>query len=450
MKLKLSVPPLEVTDTEGFSENDMFSQKGFANQLTNIIKNADDELVIGLDSKWGEGKTTFVKMWQGMLLHEENIECIYFDAFKNDYVEDPFLALAAVIYDLVDKKSNKKGKERFKKSAVSAMKVAGKIGINVTAKALTAGVLSANDIFDDSVEEDIVNETTKALDSYLSEKLTGFKKDKKSISDFTDTLKELPELLNSKNNNMVFIIDELDRCRPTFSLELLERIKHIFSVKNIVFVLVMNKVQLEQIIKSKYGEYTDANEYLQKFVNLWATFDNSPIQTSSDSRKLYLNRCLKSIGLDPMPRSIDFATEVYESLVSHYKLTLREIERSISYFSLIINIWGVDLRFEYQIIPTYLCIVRVKYPEVFKRLSEGSIDYKVLVRETNLASFAQQRLGKRVQHPLLVQLLFDLEPEDTRNQLYDEEKYYRDYTLPNCKDVIKDTCKILNSFRSEY
>ena len=67
---------------------------------------------------------------------------------------------------------------------------------------------------------------------------------------------------------LLFFIDELDRCRPTFAIEMLERIKHLFDVKNMVFVLSIDKKQLEAITAAVYGERIDASEYLRRFIDL--------------------------------------------------------------------------------------------------------------------------------------------------------------------------------------
>ena len=49
---------------------------------------------------------------------------------------------------------------------------------------------------------------------------------------------------------LVFIIDELDRCRPTFAIELLERVKHIFDVPDLVFVFGVNRAEICKSLQS--------------------------------------------------------------------------------------------------------------------------------------------------------------------------------------------------------
>jgi tRNA A37 threonylcarbamoyladenosine biosynthesis protein TsaE len=101
--VKLIVPKLEIRNDEGFSqEADIFSRKDFGERLANLVEQSSGNIVLALDAQWGEGKSTFIKMWRGYIEHkrENKIKSIYFDAFANDYQRDPFLALAAEMYEL--------------------------------------------------------------------------------------------------------------------------------------------------------------------------------------------------------------------------------------------------------------------------------------------------------------------------------------------------------------
>ena len=98
--MKLVTPSLIVEDSDGF-KNDVLQRKQFGEALLNLVTHSTDELVISLDGKWGDGKTTFVRMWQG-LLKENSIPSIYIDAFQNDYTEDAFISIASAITSYVD------------------------------------------------------------------------------------------------------------------------------------------------------------------------------------------------------------------------------------------------------------------------------------------------------------------------------------------------------------
>lgn len=70
--------------------------------------------------------------------------------------------------------------------------------------------------------------------------------------------KELPAFI---------FIDELDRCRPSYAVEMLETIKHIFDISGVVFVVATDTEQLQHAVKVVYGEGFDANIYLGRFFN---------------------------------------------------------------------------------------------------------------------------------------------------------------------------------------
>ena len=96
------------------------------------------------------------------------------------------------------------------------------------------------------------------------------KKLKKAVREFKEALLELSNQLSESipNHPLVFAIDELDRCRPSYAVELLEVAKHLFSVNNVVFVLVINQLELAQSVKALYGQTFDAEGYLQRFFDL--------------------------------------------------------------------------------------------------------------------------------------------------------------------------------------
>ena len=114
------MPPIDISEDTGFSSDiDIFKRKPFGEALLNLIQNTEDELVLALDASWGQGKSTFIRMWQG-LLKEKEVPHVYFDAFENDYQTDPFLAIFSRIYSLIDKsdvdESDKKIGKTFAKN----------------------------------------------------------------------------------------------------------------------------------------------------------------------------------------------------------------------------------------------------------------------------------------------------------------------------------------------
>ena len=67
---------------------------------------------------------------------------------------------------------------------------------------------------------------------------------------------------------LVIGIDELDRCRPSYAIEMLELAKHLFAVDHVVFALAVNRSELAHSVKVLYGQDFDAARYLRRFFDL--------------------------------------------------------------------------------------------------------------------------------------------------------------------------------------
>ena len=400
--MKLTVPPLDIKADEGFSpDKDIFNRKEIGESLLNMIKNANDELVIALDAPWGEGKTTFVKMWRGYLA-DNNIKSIYFDAFKNDYQKDPFFAVSSQIYQLIESQDEKE-KNEYKKRAVSALKTIGRAGLRIGIKALTSGVLDETVFEDTGTVKDVSQETSKIIDGYISKRIESANQDRENLNCFRIYIEALAKKLG-KGSPIIFIVDELDRCKPNFALELLESIKHLFSVKNIVFVLVMNREQLEESVRSEYGVGVDSSRYLQKFISLWTNLSKSKDRHDNSINK-YLHNCLDRMEFETKTGNQQQCIENYEELANYYNLSLREIEKSLTYFSIISNTTSEKIEIDHQWLSVYLAIVKVIYPNTYNKIASATITYDELINETNIVKLYDKYWEDKPEHHPLRWLL---------------------------------------------
>lgn len=72
-------------------------------------------------------------------------------------------------------------------------------------------------------------------------------------------------LLPEVANRAVLFIDELDRCRPEFAMQLLEQTKSLFLQDNIMVVYSTDRTQLAYSLQGVYGQNYDCQRYLQRF-----------------------------------------------------------------------------------------------------------------------------------------------------------------------------------------
>jgi hypothetical protein len=380
--MRLSPPALEIDDEQGFAKSDLFGRAQFASGLTALLSRVSDPVVMALDAPWGAGKTVFLKMWAGEL-RKQGFPVVYFDAFEHDFVDDCFTALAGEVIALGDSLKERKRLEDLVSAAVRVSKVLARSGLKLGVKAATLGALDLTDLGD--AAKDISAEASAVADKYFGEALTKQKEQREIIARFKSALSAIPEALakageENPKRPLVFIIDELDRCRPMFALELLERVKHFFSVPNVHFVLGVNQEQLRVSIQSAYGANIDANLYLQKFIHVTFFLNDAADRNERTAISKYVAYLQKAMDFDPEhSATVHYTSESIEALAVNKDLSLRTVERVFALLALVVAFTPKGL----QKIPALLgglCVMKVLEPSLFKKAKRGELKFEDAVR----------------------------------------------------------------------
>lgn len=259
-------PPLVIHEDNPFKE-DALNRAESAEILTGLLSTIETPFVLAIDSGWGTGKTTFVRMWKQQL-ETSGYPCLYFNAWENDFSSDPLIAFigemkAGIDHFKLSPDRASKAKEYFEKTKKIGSSIAKKI-IPITLKVGTAGVLDLDAFSEKSLAEFTEKIAQDKIDQYEADKLT--------MQEFRNTLKtfveEISKTETEEKRPLVFFIDELDRCRPTYAVELLERVKHLFNIPGIFFVLTLDKDQVGHSIRALYGAGMNVDGYLRRFIDL--------------------------------------------------------------------------------------------------------------------------------------------------------------------------------------
>lgn len=228
--------------------------------LSPVLLNAQAPLVFALDAPWGGGKTTFIKLWQHYLAQDSQKKVsIYLNAWESDFSHDPLIPLLSALDTWLSGIKGKDQAEAWNKAKKIAPKILKGIAI-AGVKVGTMGILDASDAVEGIAAEaaaGITNDIVASFNSKLS-----------ALDEFKKLLKKAMDALPDNQPNLIIFIDELDRCRPTYAIEVLERIKHLFDIERIVFVLAVNRDQLSKSLKGVYGPEFDGLHYLKRFIDL--------------------------------------------------------------------------------------------------------------------------------------------------------------------------------------
>lgn len=388
--IRIVPPALEFDDAEPFSSSsDIFLHKPFAEALTKLVRMLREPTVIAIDGEWGSGKSTFLRRWKKALEAETpNVPVIYFDAFENDYVEDAFAALVREVIALLEAQESGVSKE-FKEKAIACGRILLRASLRVATKAVVRAA-SANTLTAGDISDAIAAAETEAVDAtgqLFDELLDGPNKQRDTIQQFRDALSQLPQALSKpteSNVPLVFIIDELDRCKPSFALSILERIKHFMTVPNVHFVLGVHLRQLRNSVKAEYGARIDANLYLQKFIALDFTL---PVPDDSIDRRndIYLSYILSKLQLGghALAAVTDISRHI-SRISTQRKLSLRCMERIVSVVVLFVALHEKATNQSRYGLIAVLCTLKVVAPDLFVKAERGQLNFADVLPYTGI------------------------------------------------------------------
>ena len=314
-----------IQEKEAF-DNDLLSRKKEIKILSNMFASLESPCVLAVDAPWGYGKTTFLRLWS-WYLQSQGSHVIELNAWENDFTGSPFVALLTELNKQINDKITNENRVNYEKSS-SFLK-----------NLLTCG---------EKIEEISINfhfpgvaigakfGPSKNMSKNYEEYLTLQQRFRKDLAELSKALRNFPRNSSSNTNQypLIIMIDELDRCRLDYAVQLLEVAKHFFSVDHVIFVLAISSSQLIHSIKAIYGQDFDAQEYLRRFFDIDfklpyqsrerfidKLLEKENIEKYFDSKK---DSEINRIGLDIMR-----IKNILKSFFDASDLSLRQISHSI-------------------------------------------------------------------------------------------------------------------------
>jgi len=249
-------------DPEKIWNDDAFQTlEKYANFLSNALTANTRNFVLNVNGSWGTGKSFFVQRWAEDLRQKKH-PVVEFNAWENDSAEDPLAPLIASVLEQQKDLLPAPLRQKIKDNCGKFLMAGGGLIVRAGLKHLVGekGVDEVNDLLSSGAE----NELIKLAGNYVDEQLVK----QKASKGLTEVLGEFVAGIQCGETHklpLFIFIDELDRCRPTFAIELLERVKHLFHVDGIKFIISTDTEQLVHSIRAVYGHEFDADVYLHRF-----------------------------------------------------------------------------------------------------------------------------------------------------------------------------------------
>ena len=319
--------------------NNSIGRRKHVFNLVKLISNITGNQILAINGAWGSGKTYFIKQFELLVnilnnydengelinpelqtnnlaclknLNDEQIyninnviknsdydyranfmenptNCLYFNEWEYNNNEEPILSLIYKIINDFPYLITSCKETKFK--TITGL-------IDIVSNSLSKGGLKVSDYVDaQNLLDDII--TSEEIKSIINEIFN--------------------ELLKENSNKLVIVVDELDRCKPTYAIKLLEQIKHFINNENIIVILCTNMYQLSCTIKKQYGYGFSIEEYLDKIIDL-------TISLPQISMKEYF----QSIPLESTRQSSNWFSEVLLHYINYRNLEMRSINRYVT------------------------------------------------------------------------------------------------------------------------
>lgn len=314
-------------------------------------ENSENGLVILLNGSWGSGKSTFLSKLVEQIEKEYDFKLFsYYNAYENDCYDNAYIPFFASIAEKIEME---KKFTNFIKSVGAGVSS----GIAVCAISVARSILKNKIGVDmDAVINDLDDELSNYKDDYLSD-----------YQNFCEHKRYIKSKMNEvcKGCTQIFIIDELDRCKPNFAMETLEIVKHFFDIKNCIFIISVDKLQLEESIKAVYGHGINSTKYFSKLFDY--QYNLLPINFYNAVEKL---------------ENIDFSDEIINRatmLFNFLNISLRDSKKIFNDFISKFDNWtmeqGIFMLFlfilKYTDLTFYNAILKGEYSKFKKMITEN-------------------------------------------------------------------------------
>lgn len=322
------------------SDIDMLFYKPYATIISDIAKNKDyNPLTIGVFGLWGAGKSTLLKLIQNDIPSDDpKYVCVQINAWMFEGYEDAKSALMEVLLkELEETKPFEGVKDKIKNliKRLDFLKIGTRL-LSASAPAI-ASIATGNPIpilLNIAHDAPKLAEQIKTAAASMQDFKDDYLKEKESTVENVRKFKEeFQQMLADSNvENVIVLIDDLDRCSPDRIIDTLEAIKLFLSVERTTFIIAADETVIEYAIKKNYPPVDGSNveistEYIEKIIQL-------PIHIPELSSKDIENYLLLLVTQNYLTSSNfqKLVDKVYQQrlIVRDTRITLAEIKTMIT------------------------------------------------------------------------------------------------------------------------
>jgi len=315
-------PPFDPDPADPFAK-DLLGRRSHVVGLIDRVVTLAGPATVMVDGGWGSGKTAFLRMCAADL-RSRGETVIEFDAWAAQHTQRPALDLLGALSEGITDP-----------------------GAGRLAAARTRLATSLRGAVPDP-RYDSWNEQRRAAIS----------------------IRQSLESAAAEHGRLVLIIDELDRCPPSYALEALADIHHLFAVERVVVIVGVNRGELCEAVRTVYGPKFKADGYLRRLADIHVSL---PAMTQTDTSDFFAN-AVREAGLTETanPRSV----QILRLVVDLKTCALRDLQQAVHIYATAVTapsppalplaVWEMSL--------AAMTVLRFADPNAFRAFVAGTID----------------------------------------------------------------------------
>lgn len=274
-----------LTDNE--TKVDLLNNEAIATTIIGLLRERPDRPVtIGVHGDWGAGKSSVLEMIEGGFSGKDEVLCLKFNGWRFQGFEDAKIALIeGIVTGLVAKRP------ALTKAAGAVIDVFKRIDWLKAAKktgglAVTAftGIPTPDQIgaIVSTLEGVLANPGELATKENLSSAIDGVKSilkpaESKNVPEEVEAFrKAFDKLLKDAGvEQLVVLVDDLDRCLPDTAIETLEAIRLFVFTAHTAFVVAADEAMIEYAVRKHFPDLPEttgprdyARNYLEKLIQI--------------------------------------------------------------------------------------------------------------------------------------------------------------------------------------
>lgn len=390
---KKSISDLPVGEQSDVQNSDQLKNSPYAEALAKFIERSDTPITIGIQGGWGSGKTSLMNMLERKISDSSlvvKINAWEYSLFsrKEDVASSLITGLIAELRGAIEEACQatpRRVGEDARKAALD-LPTFGEQALHVAKGVIKSAVgfgvrASTGNLIGNLTETDCETSNdvkTPDTESSRANVVFSVKELKKALTKSIRSIMNDPlrSTVQHPIDQIVFLIDDLDRVDPSVAVQILDILKNVMELRDCVFILAIDFDVVVQGLRSKFGDKSNQTEreHRQYFDKIIQVPFAMPVNAYRDRISALVTGLLDGIGIPCDEGQAKTLAQHAWALTDGTPRSIKRVVNTLSLLSLLPNDAQHEAESddmspdELEILFALVCL-QINFPSVFNQIA---------------------------------------------------------------------------------